>query len=217
MRKPLLLAPLALAALAGCAPQHASVEIFALCAPPDDAAKCAFSATCDRVVGSAHLYVFTAVDVGTGPFTNELVQSIQINNQNPRNGDASAGRANTNDAVIEKYRLSYPGAGLPDLDYPATATIPAAGAQSPVVPLIPVEITSLLRAQLTAGAIQVVLVDLKAEGRYMDGTRFETGVFRVPVDVVNATFLGSACPTAGDLRSYCPNAGQTSSTSCAAP
>lgn len=218
MRTPLLFAPLALAALAGCAPQHASVEIFAICAPPEDAKLCAGTTTCAKVVGAPRLYLYTSVNTAAGAVTNSLVASIQFNNQNPRNGDVTAGRTNTNDAVIEKYRLSFPGSGVPDVDYPATATVPAGGSQSPVVTLIPPETTDLLAALIPDGSIALVVVELRAEGRYMDGTRFETGVFRVPVDVVDELFLGGpACTNTSEVRFYCPNAGQTSSNKCAAP
>jgi len=218
MRTPLLFAPLALAAVVGCAPQHSSVEIFAICAPPVDAKLCAGAATCAKVLANSRLYFYTSLNTTAGVLTNSLVASIQFNNQNPRNGDTSAGRTNTNDAVIEKYRLSYPGSGLPDTDYAATATIPAGGAQSPLVVLIPPERADDLAAATVDGTERLVLVDLQAEGRYMDGTRFETGVFRIPVDVIDAPFAGGpACTTAGEVRFYCPNAGQTSSNSCAAP
>jgi hypothetical protein len=63
----------------------------------------------------------------------------------------------------------------------------------------------------------LVIVEVRARGHLVDGSTLETGVFEVAVDVLNTDFVPAGCPTAGDVRFYCPNAGQTASTSCSAP
>ena len=210
-------AALALGTLAtGCVDNAASVEIFAICAPPDDAAVCAGSATCEAVLASDRPWVFVTV----GGAVNRLEQFVQLNNQIPNNAEAEIGRVNTNDFIGEAWVLSFSGlAGVADKVHPANFTVPAGGSQSPVIPIIPEDrMTQIGVAMTLAGLSQaLVVVDVSARGRLVGGQEIETAPFKIAVDVFNADFTGAACPTAGDVRWYCPNAGQTASTACEAP
>jgi len=201
-------------ALAGCTDNHASVEIFAICAPPDDAAQCGTTGECGALLASPRLQVNTQ----ESGLVNELQAFIELRNQMPNNEDLDLGRVNTNDFVGEEYLLAFRGAsGLSGQVYPANFTVPAEGTSTPVVTLIPPATMAQLRTALPDNSTALVIVELRVRGRLVDGSPLETGVFEIAVDVTDANFLRDACPTAGDLRFYCPNAGQTSSTSCEAP
>ena len=95
------LAALALAAVAlACADNSASIEPYAICSPPDDAAP---------------------VQLGVRPAVHRAARArhlgepaapifLQVNNQLPMNDDLSAGRVNTNDAYVTEYEVEYEGA-----------------------------------------------------------------------------------------------------------
>lgn len=212
------LAPLALAlSLLACkADNNASVEIVAICAPPDDALKCAGSAECDMVLASDRPWVY--LEGGT----NRLEMFMQINNLMEDNSDPAAGRTNTHDAFIQAYRLSYRSAffNYSGYQHPANVTILAGSSQSPVIPLIPEAISGAISAAMTAQGVTqgLVIVDLELRGELQDGTDIEAGPFPVAVDVHNDAFPGWVCedPTQVPVKA-CPNDAQTASVACAAP
>ncbi len=211
----------ALVGAAGCASNHGSVEIFALCAPPD-AASCGEDGACTAYLASPRPYFYTAwQDSGGLAHANELQMFVQINNQMPQNGDVTSGRVNTNDFSIDTYRLSFtaPGVSLPEMDYPASGTVPANGIASPVIPLIPYPIAAALAAGLSAqgitGAVPAsVTVHVKVKGHLEDGSAYETAEHDFAVDVYNDTFLGYPCPLGKVVTGVCPNVGQTSTWTC---
>ena len=63
----------------GCADNMTSVQIAAICAPPDDAAICTFASTCD-----AQFIGITAIDTVQ---TNTLWLIVQVNNQTTNNAE----------------------------------------------------------------------------------------------------------------------------------
>lgn len=200
--------------LAGCRDNDASVEIFAICAPPDDAEACGTNGSCGALLASPRLEVFTSV----GGVLNELQEFIEFRNQLPDNRDLDLGRVNTNDFIGEDFLLSFSGvAGLADVIFPANFTVPADGSSTPVVTLIPQVTMAQLSTALAANTTALVIVELRARGHLVDGSQVETGPYEVAVEVTDASFTPAGCPTVGDVRFYCPNMGQTSSTTCKAP
>lgn len=220
----LLLALLAVAA-AGCERDNdASIEVFTICAPPEDAASCGTDGTCERVLASPRPAVFVTVTPlnGTGAVTNQLEMFVQVNNQLLPNDDPALGRVNTNDFIGGEYLLSFRGLpGLSDVVYPANFTVPADASQTPVIPLIPASTMLQIRPALNGTAGAPVIVELRIRGELRDGTEIETGPFEVAVDVINANFDAndpSVCTGADELPvGFCPNAGQTASVACEAP
>jgi len=202
------LATLVLAVLGtGCGRSNqASVEIGALCYPTDD---CTFSSTCDKVLMTGTLWVdLTATPV--------LVFPIQINNQRPNNADIASGRVNTNNAVIDRFEMTYQvsGSTIAAATSAQTILVPADGSTVAGVTLIPVGAASATLAGLPAGT--VVSVQLKVHGSYQDASEFETGEHPIPVTLQNGFFTGYACTdTTQTVTSICPpNAGQTATIVC---
>src|SRR5512138_781996 len=96
------LALLVVAALLACRKNDASIEIYAVCAPPDDAEKCESSGKCDRFL-LGRPAVWTRISPGTPPtgvYQNDLTLILQVNNQLPNNANGDAFRVNTNDFTI---------------------------------------------------------------------------------------------------------------------
>jgi hypothetical protein len=216
--KPRILIAMALAAgAAACTKDHASVEIFAVCAPPTDAGACSSAGTCEALLASPRPFVYLIDSAG---FVNELVMFVQVNNQLLDNSDPSSGRVNTNNFFIEEYRLAFPGSGIPDVDVPASGTVASNSSSTPVIPLLPFQSSQALSAAMTGAglAVAVVSVELRIQGRFGDGTSHETGVFKLAVDVANSQAPVPVCPKAGDVvTAICPNDGQTASIKCEAP
>lgn len=211
-RLPVLVAALAVA-LSGCRDNDASIEIFALCLPPDDAKTCGTSGSCEAMLASPRPHVFTTVNGQV----NRLEMFVQVNNQLQPNDDPAFGKVNTNDFVGGDYLLSFRGLpNLPDMVFPANFTVAAGSSSTPVIPLIPMSTMTQIRAIPGLPASALVVVELKLRGKLRDGTEIETETFEVAVDVLNADFV-PACPNVGELAFFCPRAGQTSSFVCEAP
>jgi hypothetical protein len=215
--RPLAAALLALA-LAGCRDDLATIEIFAICAPPDDAAACGTSGSCEAVLASPRLDVLTSVNVGGVATVNQLEAFVQLNNQLPDNADVDLGRVNTNDFIGEAYLIHFRGvAGLSDVVYPANFTVAAESSSTPVIPIIPQSTMIQLRGAMADDTTALVVAEVRVRGHLIDGSEIETESFDVAVNVTDSGFIPAGCPTAGDVRFYCPNAGQTASTVCEAP
>lgn len=208
------------AVAAGCtAEDRASLEWGPICFP-EDAEACGTSGECEKVLASTRPFVYTnATDAFSAVvFNNQLDLFVQFNNQLPNNADETAGRVNTNDAVIEEYRLDFsvPGLSIPSASYPAYAVIPAASSQTPIVPVIPAATLQIIEGLIATTA--VVTVDIVARGRLMDGTEFEAGPQQFAVDVIDGTAARPGCSTAGEVVvAVCPHEGQSASVACAAP
>jgi hypothetical protein len=157
-----------------------------------------------------------SVDLGQA---NVLFAPIQWNNQNPNNADASSGRVNTRDAMIEQFNIHYTGLAVPDGLIRQSILIPAGGSQTAGVYLIPGDTAVIIAAALaTRPGFTEIVAEVKARGRYGDGTTFVTGTKKIPVDVcVGCYGAPPACPTAGDVLVCCPQYGQTANCKCVAP
>jgi hypothetical protein len=208
-----LLVALAVGAVGCQRDNDASVEIFTLCLPPDDAKACGTDGTCEAMLASPRPFVFTTVNGRL----NALEMFVQVNNQLLPNGDPELGRVNTNDFVGGDYLLSFGGLpNLSDVVFPANVTVAANSSSTPVIPLIPMSTMQQIIATAPAGSASVVIVEVRLRGELRDGSEVETGPFTVAVDVFNADFV-PACPNPGDLAFFCPNAGQTASLVCETP
>lgn len=202
---------------------HASVQIFAVCAPPEDATLCGFDGACDRLLASDRPFVVSQVDFGLGPAANQLEMFVQFDNQMPDNADPSSGRVNTNDFVLEDYQISLSGplGAAGTFVHPANATVPAESSFVPVVPIIPAVAMPFVAAQIPPGTTGLAVAEVVARGRFLDGSHHETGPFRVAVNVFNGVFdvlTDLVCPKPGEVvTAVCPNVGQTSSITCEAP
>lgn len=213
-----LAAALLVLALAGCRDDLATIELFAICAPPDDAASCGTTGACEAVLASPRLEVLTSVNVGGVATVNQLEAFVQLNNQLPNNADVDLGRVNTNDFIGEAYLIHFRGVpGLSDVVYPANFTVAAESSSTPVIPIIPSSTMIQLRGAIVDGTTALVIAEVRVRGHLIDGSEIETEAFDVAVNVTDSEFVPAGCPTLGDVRFYCPNAGQTASTECVAP
>jgi hypothetical protein len=174
-------APALLLSLACSQSNFGTVELFQLCFPPtpDSTGGCALPANkCDKVQADV-----SVLDVGTAP---DLLLLLQINNQQPNNADTSTGRINTNDALVLEYRIRFEGANLTPVVVPATPVqVPAANSQVAFIPVVPRSTTNQLRSIVTGVNPTTVFAFVKAAGRFYDDRTFETGEYRIPVDVCN--------------------------------
>ncbi|ABC80422.1 hypothetical protein [Anaeromyxobacter dehalogenans] len=203
---------LAAAALACKVDNNASIQVVALCAPP--AETCGTEGGCDAYLASQP---FLYLEGGT----NYLELFVEMTNQLADNADPSAGRLNTNDAYLEKYRLTYRSAffNYADYDYPASGILRAGSTSAPIVRLIPETISAPLSAAMAAAGATTGLVEvgLTITGHYASGDSFEVGGVTFPVDVHNDAFPGYTCPNATDTITYvCPNTAQTAAYTCTA-
>lgn len=175
-----LLTLLALATT-GCEDNLASVQIQAVCAPPDT---CTFSGACD-----AQYISWPTLDL-TASATDALTLYLQVENQLPDNGDVELGRVNTNDAHVDETIVEYDGVPLGKVIMGSNFHVPAAStAVVKVQPIVGGPATSTALAPFAGGEI---VANLRFGGYYDDGTRFETGEFPITVRIC-AGCLGTAC------------------------
>jgi hypothetical protein len=128
---------------------------------------------------------------------------IQMNNQLKSNADASTGRVNTNDAHVEQYTITYgvPGFALPGSVALTNDTVPAEGNTVVLVEVLPnVTVTQLL--VLATATPTTIVAEVVASGRYDNGNTFETGAYRIALDVCNGC-LGI------DVTTLCVSSGTT--------
>ena len=192
------------AVLSGCVQEnHASIEFFAVCFPPEPdttTGACSYGNTCELVLGGTFWADVSAV--------TEAVALIQLNNQLPNNEDLSVGRVNTNDAFIQQFRFEFVGTGLPEVWVDANVTVPASSSQLAFVPVLPPNIVPLL-----AGGSGHLVVSVRAAGRYLDERTFETGPYKVPVDFCSGCFAPPTC--ASGFYFVCIQPGQSGNYVCA--
>jgi hypothetical protein len=190
---PRTLAPLALLLAAGCGVDNfASVQFLEICFPPaPTSGACIYPATCaNTLLGRPR------VDVG---LAYNFETTIQLNNQLTSNADSSTGRVNTHDAHIEKYTITYdvPGAALPGSVSLANDTVRAAGSTTVLVEVLPnVTVTQL--AAIAPATLTTIVAKVVASGRYDSGDTFETGPYKVALDIC------SGCPELGfPVANFC--------------
>jgi hypothetical protein len=204
-----LAVPALLLGLACSQPNFATLELFQLCFPPTPDATtggCGLpSNKCDKVQAGV-----SVLDVGTAP---DLLLLLQINNQQPNNADTSTGRVNTNDALILEYRIRYEGANLAPVVVPATPDqVPAASSQVSFIPVVPRSTANQLRSIVTGTSPTTVFAFVKAAGRFYDDRTFETGEYRIPVDVCNGCVGVFACVPPKTRLGVCLQDGQLPAT-----
>ncbi len=199
---------------------RATVEMFALCGPPEDASKCGMTGgTCDTYLASARPEVWLTV----GSSANGFQMFTEVHNQAPNNADPSSGRVNTNDAIVTGYELDFASAlyNRSSYPFPANFGVPANGSFVPVIQYIPEEVAMDMRTVFgSEGATAPIpmTVTVRLKGHLLDGTTFTTGDFPITINVWNTAFPGYACPNLTDvITAVCPNAGQTSSWTCTSP
>jgi hypothetical protein len=204
-----ILLPLAAlaAVLSGCPLENeASIQFYAVCYPPapdTTTGACVYSESCEAVA----LGTFWA-DVAT---VYQGVAPIEIRNQLPSNADESIGRVNTNIAYIQQFRLEFvlPGSGftLPEEWVDANVTVPTSGSTVALVPVLPPSIVTVLGPL----AYDHLMVNIRAVGQYADDRYFETGPFKVPVDICRGCYVSGGCATAVIA---CPQEGQYAAYDC---
>jgi hypothetical protein len=205
----LLLLPLV--ALAACVDNNASIEIATICAAPDDATECAFSSSqCGQTwIGQ------TTLDISV---SSSLWIMLQVNNQLPNNESLDENRLNTNDAWVHGYVVEFD-IGLPDVEATILGAAWVPAENSTVVSLEPIDETAAAALSIIplGGGVDIV-AHLRLRGVYGDTTEFETGEFDIPIRVCNGCMGVPACATAGDVRFFCPKAGQLpASSECVTP
>ncbi len=222
----------ALAGALGCAPNHVSLELFGLCAPPAAVAGQACqgpSGACSTyLAGRPHVYLQYKLPGMAAASYNQLELWLEVRNQLPNNADQTAGRVNTNDATVEQFVLEYSGPISGTYTYPSTTTVAANSTTAVAVPLVPSDVAAamvpILMGTSTSDVAATVTVNVKLKGHLKDASTFETGAFPVAVDVSTAVWdptlaQYNPCPTGQALvPPYgCLGVGQTASYACAAP
>ena len=186
----------------GCADNMTSVQIAAICAPPDDAAICTFASTCD-----AQFIGITAIDTVQ---TNTLWLIVQVNNQTTNNADSNTSRTNSHDAYVEEVDVEYEAPfAIPDARQRiGPFVVPAAG--SAVISMFPIPPAAgdIIDAQLVGSTAVGIVAKTKLKGHYQDQTPFETAALEVAVDVCEGCFDPNPCTT-GLPVAFCPNFGQS--------
>lgn len=196
-----LLAALALAAT-GCEDNLASIQIQAVCAPPDT---CAFSGGCDQQYIS-----WPTLDLDLSS-TDALTLYLQVENQLQDNGDPDLGRVNTNDAHVDETVVEYEGVLLPKVIMGSNFLVQAGGTS--VVKVTPIVGGAAVEDALTPFAGGEIVANLRMRGYYDDGTRFETGEFPITVRIC-AGCLGTGC---GGAPTCPPNSEGQAPLTCMTP
>lgn len=199
---------LPLLALAGCADNNVSLQIVALCAPPDDG--CTFESQCElQYLGT------NRIDLGV---TLAYSSFLEIRNQTRLNADEEAGRPNTHDAYVEEYTVEYEVAGLtlPSVTKRVAAGptfIPAEGSAVVRVEPIPFEIGTQLDAQFpvtvpATSAVEVV-ARIRLRGFLADQATWETAEYPIPIQACHGCVGAATCADPAALAFYCPQPGQS--------
>lgn len=196
MKTPILALAALAAALSGCVvDNYATPEFFGICvspAPDTTTGACTYSSTCGTYT-SGYAYDPT--------YPGSVIVPIEMFNQLPNNANPSALRVNTNDAVIQQWRLEYMVGGVAVATATAvTSTLIPAGTHT--VAFVPVDVTPMFGLPF--------VLNVRAAGQYLDDRTFVTGAFGVPLSVM--TYVPMTCTT-GTAKA-CPRAGQESTQAC---
>lgn len=208
------LAALALAAtgLVGCGvDNYGTVQLTRICFPPEPTASgCSYSANCNPVLASGHVWADLTYTQGT------LVYPIEIMNQRLDNTDEL--RTNTNIALVERFDMRYlnasTGAFLAGASYSQSIKVETTSSSVALVELIPGAVGATL--PLPANPAEILIM-VKGHGHYLDGTTFDTAEFEVPASLQRGGYTPSACATAGQSLFACPQLGQSAVSKCLAP
>jgi hypothetical protein len=167
----------------GCAENHGSITMRAICVPTDD---CMFSSQCD-----AQYIGFPTLDVGT---SDSMWLLVEVANQLPNNADEAAFRTNTNDAIVTSAVVSYERVALPRVTVGSTFLVPADGSAVISVEAIPGRLGAgpILAALAPTAAPVEILAKIRLRGHYVHGGEFETGEFPVAIRICTGC-LGVQC------------------------
>lgn len=210
-------------ALTGCTVETTpSLFVVGICGSPDDPAKCTAPAGECTTYLNGQLFTYASVLTAGGAYDNFLTAVAEVNNQAPDNSDASTGRVNTRDAIIESAKISYssPGLAISSVEPQDLFTpVRAAGKSTIFLPIMSTATVQQIIGLLPAGTASVdVIAHLKLAGHYVDGTTFETGTFDIPARVLNEQFDATiGCADPAQVRFYCYYPGMTGKSVCAAP
>jgi hypothetical protein len=196
-------AVLALALLAGCRDNAASIEIFETCLPPapdTTTGQCAYPATCAAQPLGTYMIDLAGTDI--------LSAVMQVNNQLANNAKPDTGQVNTNDAHVDTFTVSYevPGVSLASVVGPVQIqnTIPASGAGVVAVDLLKLSAADF--ATLSAAAPVHIVATMRLKGSIDDGSRFETAERKYGIDACVGCMGVPSCPT-GNHAATCPGTG----------
>lgn len=202
------------AALSACHQENqASLEFYGICdnpKPDGTTGGCTYTSSC--ALYALFTYWYDPISA------SELLVPIEMFNQLPNNADLSAGRVNTNDAVIQEWRFEYLLGGIlfADATSPDNVVVPAGSHKTAIVPVFPASMNALMSA-FPSGTTFVV--NVRAAGRYLDDRYFETGPFRVPAAVKSpyTTYAPPPTCTAPAYAAACPQIGQSATYGCVTP
>lgn len=191
--------------LAGCLQKNSgSIKPVGICAPNTDAAVCSSNGSCSMfMAGQGGFYLSNST--GNTPFMGFF---MQFDNQLEDNSESDV-KPNTNDAWIEGVSLTYGVHGALTLPGTSSATVSTLvrtrSNATPFVYLFPAEYMPTLRAAF-AGVTAPVLVDvtIRATGKYVDLSEFETGPITYPVWVVNGISPPVTCEDGSAPTEFCP-------------
>jgi hypothetical protein len=167
-----------------------------------------------------------AVDVDFGPTGGTLIWPVQVGNQLLVDDDR-AGGANSKDAWIEKYTISYASGqvAIPSVTVPITRhLVPASGKSVVIVPVVPVSVATFLSGALgtTPGPYEIS-AEIEAKGHLADGSAFTTGPFTMVFTASTGTYTPPdpvALCNGGDptgtvpFVGRCPQEGQSGVAGC---
>jgi hypothetical protein len=218
--------------LASCTTKNdTSIEIASVCSFPDDAKKCSFSSTCEKVLMSRPWAATRWSHSRWADVQTSLDLPVQINNNMKSNADAGTFRTNTNDFTIEEFRLSFSSRqiALGGVTVHHNQLVPAGGSTVAMVPLIPPEAMMAIDAEnlpTTYNSVwapnAAVDVTIKAFGHTRDGHSITTEGWVVPVDVYDVDVIASnvrsfdpvCTSTTATSLVACPHPGQSASITC---
>jgi hypothetical protein len=174
-----------------------SVQVAAVCLPPDDVAACTFAGDC----GKTEWIGVTRLD---RRISSRLHLIVQANNQLTNNADTSAGRGNSHDAYVTDMEVEYDApVSIPPWRAPiGPYHVPANG--NSAISMFPIDFATpgaLSASAAIANAVPAngqyrLVANVRLLGKYQDETTFETAEFPVAVDVCDGClfdglFIGS--------------------------
>jgi hypothetical protein len=198
-----------------------SLQVAAICLPPDDATTCTFEAEC----GNTEWIGVTTMDAVA---TDVLHLVVQVNNQLDDNEDRGTGRANGHDAYVTEMDVEYSSpVAIPRWRQAiGPYLVPADGAGS--LSIFPIDVATpgsraaqaAIEAAVPVGGSYRLVANVRLLGKYQDERDFETAVFPVAIDVCDGCLFGGLDPAqiaafdcdavATGAQHYvaCPNIGQ---------
>lgn len=187
-----------------CVKNSVSVEAVSVCTAPTDATSCTWSSKCDaQLIGNPEYDADFAVE--------GLFLPIEFHNNMPDDADANQGHPNSKDAFVQQVEITYDSGGLiplADATINMNQSVPQNGTSVLGIVALESATRATIQAALTTGEIVEIIANMKFKGVFEDGTSFETGTYRQPIDVCRGCIGLGACPTGEQVVAYCPAPGQ---------